>query len=125
MENLHLEGSPTLPEIEMNLEGIIKFSGRALPEDAIRYFQPILEWAKNYEGDILDIDMNLEYFNTSVSKQLHDFLEILNDKAENCKIKLVWQYEEGDDEMLESGEIYMELFPRIEFSFNEYEEIIE
>ncbi len=125
MENLHLEGSPTLPEIEMTLEGKIKFFGRALPEDAVRYFQPILEWARNYEGKQLDVDINLEYFNTSVSKQLHDFLEVLNNKAENCNITLIWQYEEGDDEMLESGEIYMELFPNIDFSFNEYEEIID
>ena len=32
-------------------------------------------------------------------------------------------YEEGDDEMLESGEIYQELLPRFRFTFQKYAEL--
>lgn len=125
MENLLIEGTDTLPNVEMNIEGSIKLEGRALPEDAVKYFEPILNWTTNFEGALLNVDLNLEYFNTSVSKQLHNFLEILDKKTDSCEVNVVWNYEEGDDEMLESGEIYDELFPGLNFDFKEYEEIMD
>jgi hypothetical protein len=125
MENLLIEGTDTLPNVEMNADGRIALKGRALPEDAARFFHPIHTWIKEYHGNEIYIDINLEYFNTSVSKQLHDFFNILNHKPQNCIISILWNYEEGDDEMQESGEIYKELFPRFNFSFKQYEEILE
>jgi hypothetical protein len=125
MENLIIEGTDTLPTIEMHTSGRIKLEGRALPEDAIRFFQPIHTWSKQYSGSEIKVEINLEYFNTSVSKQLHDFFNILDKKPEEVIIDIIWHFEEGDDEMLESGEIYEELFPRFNFSYNQYEEIIE
>jgi hypothetical protein len=125
MENLLIEGTDTLPSVEMNADGKIKLKGRALPEDAVRFFQPIHTWIKEYQGTNIVIDLNLEYFNTSVSKQLHDFFNLLNRKPEHCQVAVTWHYEEGDDEMLESGEIYKELFPRFNFTFHQYEEVIE
>lgn len=125
MENLIIEGTDTLPTIEMLTSGKIKLEGRALPEDAVRFFQPILTWSNEFKGEEIQIDINLEYFNTSVSKQLHDFFTILNKKPEYVNINVTWHFEEGDDEMEESGEIYKDLFPRLNFGFNQYEEIIE
>lgn len=125
MENLLIEGTDTLPSVEMNSNGGVKIKGRALPEDAVRFFQPILTWIKEYHGNEITIDFNLEYFNTSVSKQLHDFFNLLNHKPQTCKIDIIWHYEEGDDEMHESGEIYKELFPRFNFTFHQFEEILE
>jgi hypothetical protein len=125
MENLLIEGTDTLPSVEMNANGQIKLKGRAMPEDAVRFFQPILTWVKEYNGSELLIDINLEYFNTSVSKQLHDFFTLINHKPQSCTIDVIWNYEEGDDEMQESGEIYKELFPRFKFSFKRFEEILD
>lgn len=125
METLIIEGTDTLPNVEMYSNGNIKIEGRALPEDAVRFFHPIIIWINEFSGDNMHVDVNLEYFNTSVSKQLHDFFGILNSKPEHISISVVWHYEEGDDEMLESGEIYNELFPRFKFKYNRYEEIID
>ncbi len=125
MENLQIEGTATLPNVFMSTEGRIKLEGRALPEDAVRFFKPILTWAGEFHGKSILVEINLEYFNTSVSKQLHDFLNVLDAKPGDCKVKVIWYFEEGDDEMLESGEIYQELFPRIEFTYKEYEEIVD
>lgn len=125
MENLYIEGTDTLPKVEMDVAGSIKLEGRALPENAFRFFQPVMAWLTEFTGGEMKVDFILEYFNTSVSKQLHDFFNILNGKPESCKISITWHYEEGDDEMYESGEIYDELFPRFDFKYNEYEEIME
>ena len=72
----------------------------------------------------MNIKVNLEYFNTSVSKQLLDLFKTFEANLNNKVINLTWLYEEGDDEMLESGEIYEELLPRFNFSFKQFAETL-
>jgi len=125
MENLFIEGTDTMPFVELNNNGLLKLTGRALPENAFDFFRPIIIWVKEFSADEVNIQINLEYFNTSVSKQLHDFLKAIEDNPKNKKINLKWYYEEGDDEILESGEIYEELLPRIKFTYEQFNEVFD
>ena len=125
MDNLIIEGSDTLPSVELKNNGSLKIAGRALPENAYDFFRPIIVWVKEFSADEINIEINLEYFNTAVSKQLHDFLKTIEENPLNKKINLKWLYEEGDDEILESGEIYEDLLPRINFSFQQYNEVFD
>jgi hypothetical protein len=125
MENLYIEGSDTLPSVQLNVSGILKIFGRALPENAFNFFKPIIAWVKEFSAETVNIEINLEYYNTAVSKQLYDFLQVIDTNPNNKKINLKWYYEEGDDEILESGEIYEELLPRINFNYQEYQEIFD
>ena len=125
MDNLFIEGSDTLPSVELKNNGSLKLTGRALPENAYDFFRPIIVWVKEFSADEINIEINLEYFNTAVSKQLHDFLKAVEENPLNKKINLKWLYEEGDDEILESGEIYEELLPRIKFTYQQYNEVFE
>lgn len=125
MDNLFIEGSDTLPSVELKNNGSLKLSGRALPENAYDFFRPIIVWVKEFSSSEINIEINLEYFNTAVSKQLHDFLKAIEENPLNKKIQLKWLYEEGDDEILESGEIYEELLPRITFTYEQYNEVYE
>lgn len=123
MENLYIEGSDSLPEVDFKNDGLLKITGRALPEDAFSFFNPLITWVSEFSRDELNIEINLEYFNTAVSKQLHDFLKAVEKNQGYKKINLKWYYEDGDDEILESGEIYEELLPRINFSYHRFAEI--
>jgi hypothetical protein len=125
MENLYIEGSDTLPSVQLNTNGLLKIFGRALPENAFNFFMPIIAWVKEFSAETVAIEINLEYYNTAVSKQLYDFLQVIDSNPDNKKINLKWFYEEGDDEILESGEIYEELLPRINFNYQEYQEIFD
>jgi hypothetical protein len=125
MENLYIEGSDTLPSVQLNTNGLLKIFGRALPENAFSFFKPIISWVKEFSAETVSIEINLEYYNTAVSKQLYDFLQVIDSNPGNKKINLKWFYEEGDDEILESGEIYEELLPRINFKYQEYQEIFD
>lgn len=125
MENLFIEGSETLPTVEFQTNGLLKLNGRALPENAHNFFQPLIIWVKEFAIDELNIEINLEYFNTAVSKQLYDFLKAIESNNNYKKINLKWFYEDGDDEILESGEIYEELLPRFNFSYHKYAEVFE
>ncbi|UCH12990.1 MAG: SiaC family regulatory phosphoprotein, partial [Bacteroidales bacterium] len=100
----------------------IKLEGRALVEDAFKFFQPLITWAKEFNADEINIEVNLEYFNTSVSKQLLDLFRTFDGNPNNKTINVKWLYEEGDDEMQESGEIYEDLLPRFNFTYKQYTE---
>jgi len=123
MENIYIEGNGTLPTVELKVDGTIKFSGRALPENPIQFFQPLIEWAKMLNTKDVNIEINMDYFNTSVSKQLYDFFKSIenNSNVENIYVK--WLYEEGDDETLEAGRVYQEILPRFRFSFHQYSDV--
>ena len=125
MDNLFIEGSDSLPEVNFNTTGLLKMSGRALPENAYDFFRPVISWVKEFSAEEITLEINLEYFNTAVSKQLFDFLKVIESNPQNKKINLKWFYEEGDDEILEAGEIYEELLPRINFSYQQYQEAYE
>jgi len=125
MEKLFIEGSDSLPTIQFNTDGVLKISGRALPENAFEFFSPLIAWVKEFSKNELNLEINLEYFNTAVSKQLHDFLKAVDSNQKYKKINVKWFYEDGDDEILESGEIYEELLPRINFSYHRYAEIFD
>ena len=125
MENLIIEGSDTLPTVEFKTSGILKISGRALPENAHNFFTPLITWVREFSTKELNLEINLEYFNTAVSKQLYDFLKAIDANKNYSKINIKWFYEDGDDEILESGEIYEELLPRFNFSYHRYEEIFD
>jgi hypothetical protein len=124
MEDLYIKGTNTVPSVSLKTTGEIKLEGRALIENAFKFFQPLITWAKEFSTKKMNIEVNLEYFNTSVSKQLLDLFKAFDGNSNNEVINLTWAYEEGDDEMLESGEIYKELLPRFNFSFKEYAESV-
>jgi hypothetical protein len=123
MEDLFIQGTDSLPTVSLKTTGEFKISGRALPEDAHQFFGPILNWITGFVAQEIHIEINLDYFNTSVSKQLLDFFKILEQQEGNTSIQVKWLYEEGDDEMLESGELYQELLPGIRFTFHKYAEV--
>lgn len=120
MEDLFVKGTGSVPLVSFKTSGEIKLEGRALVEDAFKFFQPLITWAKEFNADEINIEVNLEYFNTSVSKQLLDLFRTFEGNPNNKIINVKWLYEEGDDEMQESGEIYEDLLPRFNFTYKQY-----
>jgi hypothetical protein len=125
MEDLFIKGTESVPMVSFKTNGEIKLEGRALVEDAFKFFQPLINWVKEFNGDEINIEINLEYFNTSVSKQLLDLFRTIDSNPNNRTVNVKWLYEEGDDEMQESGEIYEDLLPRFNFTYEQIAEQVE
>ena len=128
METLSLQGSPKTPTVEMNAEnGVIEIKGRSIPENSIDFYRPVVEWLDAYAespAKITEVNIQLEYFNTSSSKCILDVFKKLENvfKKNNEKgVTINWYYEEDDEDMLEAGEDYQSIL-KIPFKMIELEE---
>jgi len=94
-----------------------------IPSNATTLFEPVLNWIKEYNGKNTILSMKMEYFNTSTSKILYDILKILEEKHNKSNFIIKWYYEEGDEDVLDTGQYYKSLMgtPFEFFVMSEYE----
>ena len=76
----------------------------------------------NNPKELTEVDIQLEYFNTSSSKCILDVFKKLEAiyKGGN-EVVINWHYEEDDEDMLEAGEDYQSII-KIPFKMMEIEE---
>ena len=126
MEKLIIEGSSKTPTVNFDADsGKIELKGRSIPENSIEFYKPLVDWLEEYmdnAADLTEVNIELEYFNTSSSKCLLDVFKKLEAvyKAGN-EVKINWYYEEDDEDMLEAGEDYHSII-KIPFNMIEMEE---
>jgi sulfatase maturation enzyme AslB (radical SAM superfamily) len=122
MDDILIEATAHHPFVDFKTEGRLKLMGKSIPEDAVKIFNPLIEFVGQLKVPHVTFDINLTYFNTASSKKL---LELLKQLDANGKIKTIlvnWLYEEGDDDSVETAEIYEECLRRTDFRYKEYEE---
>lgn len=124
MENFKIAETEDTPNIDFNAESrVFTISGRSLPENAIEFYAPVLEWVDNTldeaEPTSFVFEIKIEYFNTSSSKQLAKFFLLIEKYVEKHKININWFYEKEDLDMLMSGNQYSK-FLKLNFTFIEY-----
>ena len=122
MSDLYIEKSKSTPRVKTN-DNRLSLEGVALPEDAKRFFAPVFEWVEKFNKEHILMDINLHYFNTSVSKLLLELMRTAENNQEIKKIDVNWHYEDDDPEMRESGEMYEGTLKRTSFHYIELAEI--
>ncbi len=126
MDPIKIEGTPKTPTVNFDAEsGILEVKGRSIPENAIEFYKPLVDWIGNY-GDSAKsntvVNIQLEYFNTSSSKCILDVFKKLESVNGKTNITINWHYEEDDEDMLEAGEDYQAII-NIPFKMIEMEEM--
>ena len=122
MKTIMIEATHSTPTVNFCSDGRLLIEGRSLPEDVNKFYKPLIEWIVNLDSESVKLDINLEYFNSASAKKL---LELLKSLDANSKIKSLiinWHYEEGDDDALETGQIFEDLLGRAQFRYHEYAE---
>ncbi len=122
MESLSIIGTNATPNVIFNTNGKLSLAGRSLPEDVELFYGPLEKWMAALEAEEVLFDINLEYFNSASSKKILDLLKVLDANVKVKVIDIIWHYEEGDDDCLESGQIFEELLMRSSFKYVEYAE---
>ncbi len=125
MKQLIIKATSKTPFIKFDPEtGILEIKGRSIPENAIEFYKPLVEWLNEYAEnpkEKTEVHIQLDYFNTSSSKCILDIfkkLESIHKKGHPVVIK--WYYEEDDEDMLEAGEDYQSIL-KIPFEMIEIE----
>jgi len=121
-DRLSVKATSDTPEIDFDSQtGELVISGKSLPENALIFYDPILEWMRSYSQKpnvTTNFLVKLEYFNTASSKLLLDLLLIL-EEIEGAVIK--WYYFEEDYDMEEAGEEFSDIID-VPFEFIELED---
>ena len=126
MESIKIERTRKTPDVVFNAEtGKIQIEGKSIPENSIEFYKPLVDWLDEYgnnPAENTEVNIKLEYFNTSSSKCILDVFKKLETiyKGENNVI-INWYYEEDDEDMLEAGEDYQSIL-KIPFKMIEMEE---
>ena len=78
---LVIEGTPKTPHIDFNpVTGDLIISGKSIPENAAKVYEPVLNWAQSYilnPRSTTNIRLNLDYFNTASSIWIAKILKVL------------------------------------------------
>jgi hypothetical protein len=126
IETIIREGSTKTPIVCLDGEkGLIEIKGRSIPENSVEFYKPLIDWLDRYGSRPMDhtnVNIQLEYFNTSSSKCILDMLkklELLYKKGN--KVQVNWYYEEDDEDMFEAGEDYQSII-NVPFSMIEMED---
>ena len=112
MENneFAIEATHKTPEIKGNIEaGKLSIKGKSIPEDARDFYLPFRDWLLDFvktEAQRIEVDVDLEYFNTSSSSIFLDVFKHLRKTSEDKPVAITWIFEEEDMEMEEVGEDY-------------------
>lgn len=87
--------------------GIIAMKGVSYPQDASDFFNPVFDWLENYinaiSGQII-LNLHIDYLNTSSTKCLFDFIDLLADYyKQGNEVQVNWYYEADDEDIKETG----------------------
>lgn len=111
MEPISFEGTAKTPTVKLDSQsGVMEIKGRSIPENSIEFYKPLVDWLDEYAKspkDLTQVNIQLEYFNTSSSKCILDvFKKLENIHKGKSEVTINWYYEEDDEDMLEAGEDY-------------------
>jgi hypothetical protein len=124
MEKLIIEATTHSPRVEFDPDGTLKMEGRSFPEDATEFYSPLINFISELETHTVNFHVNLEYINTSSCKKLLDLFRQLDYNENIFNVLVNWHYEEGDDDSLETAEIFAESLDRVKFVYSEYAEVV-
>jgi hypothetical protein len=134
MDAILLEPTSTTPKVIID-PSVNKFeiSGESRPENAAKFYTPIVGWFDNYKSVLyfqknsfgkataVSVDFKLEYFNSTSAKFILDiFYQLEKIKKDGFEVEVVWNYDKRDTDMKESGEEFSSYVPDLSVRYAEY-----
>jgi hypothetical protein len=124
MKPLIIQATEDTPEVIFDPEKeIFKISNVSLPENAIEFYAPIIDWLKKYKENpnpktVFDFD--IEYLNTASSKQVFELIFLIDKINEFSDVTIRWHYDVIDEDMHSLGIRFTHLV-KVKFELVEYE----
>ncbi len=114
MQEINIQGTFDTPAVKFDVvNGVFDFSGRSLPENVVKFYDPILRWldeAHKLPNDTIEVRFRFKYFNTASSKMILEILDrLLKLDFAGKKIIIKWYYLNVDEDMKDEGEYFSEM----------------
>ena len=111
IEPLLIEATPKTPKIVFDpINNFYEISGRSLPENVVRTYEPILKWIDtniNYLPTPIEVNFRMDYLNSASAKMVSLILTKFEEfHKTNNDITINWYYFIDDDDIQSEGEIY-------------------
>jgi hypothetical protein len=100
-------------------QDVFEMKGESRPENAKAFYDPVIDWVKNFcqtireennRSRILVFSFSFEYFSSASAKYLMNIFARLEELHKNSiPVEIRWIYNEIDIEMKESGEEFQKL----------------
>jgi hypothetical protein len=88
-------------------------SGRSLPENVVKTYEPVLQWIDQNVGKIKDLivfTFKVDYLNSASAKMISLILTKLEEFYKSgSSIEVKWYYNFDDDDIQSEGEIYSKI----------------
>jgi hypothetical protein len=106
MDDINLNATVDTPKIICNTDGTISVIGRSLTEDPVAFYRPILEWVNQLNSEKIEINVRLEYLNTSSSMQIFNLIELAKKNQWKKTILVRLFYDMNDEDSYSLGKEY-------------------
>jgi hypothetical protein len=122
MQDLYIPKTKNSPMIQLdNTRGVITIKGSSIPEDAVSFYNPLLESVKEYCQNPRKtiVNMDLPYFNSSTSRIFHTLFNKLSEiHSKGFEVVVNWYYDVEDEDFKDAANVYATL-SKIPFSLVE------
>lgn len=121
MEPMRIDATARTPQVEfLFAENRFLIKGESYPEDITAFYGPVIGKLRQHfaslSGQSVEFCFELIYFNSSSAKVLMELFESLDELASNGNsVRIVWIYDEDDDNMQEMGEEFAEDLEQAQF----------
>lgn len=115
MEPLIIELTDSTPAVYLDkTSGKFEISGKSLPEEALVFYEPVLNWIRSYlqtPNNSSIFVFRMDYINSASVRSLNDILTLLEKMfLMGYDIRVDWMYNMDDNELRETGEEFSEIF---------------
>jgi hypothetical protein len=122
MATLKRESTDDLPNVMFDdYKGVFEISKRSLPENAIVFYEPLVDYISHYlkaPKEITTVVFHFDYLSTSSTKQIMKIILLFDWLARTKTVNLHWNYDIGDGDMLQTGN-RLEKLTSLKFNYNE------
>ena len=133
MDSLIINQTDDSPQVtfDINTNRFI-ISGESRPENAGKFYGPVLKWIEEFEAILywrknelgndtpVTFVFKLDYFNSTSAKYIADIISLIKKLiAGNYKINIEWHYDKRDDDLLDAGKEFSEIYD-VNFDYIEY-----
>jgi len=117
MSDLILSATVNTPQIYFRNSGELLIKGRSLPEDVTAFYNPVLQWLRQFIAETVKLEIDMDYMNSSSTKKLLELFKVIDKNTHVRNFYVNWLYDIDDEDALEKGLMMEEVMDKAIFIY--------